>query len=77
MTKKKKTCYVCKQDRYLRGFTGIGKRRNNVCNLCLFKSSRKPIFMEDFELDQKNQPKNHKKLTAEELNAVIEQSFDE
>lgn len=43
--------------RYLRGFTGRGKKRNNVCNLCLFKNSREPIYMTDEELESKNQPK--------------------
>ena len=60
MKKKKKLCYKCNKFRYLRGFTGKGKRRNKMCNLCLFKNSRKLIYMSIEELDLKNNPSNPK-----------------
>ena len=68
MKKIKKLCYVCNQFRYLRGFKGKGKRRNNVCNLCLFRNSRKPIYMNDIELESKTSFHSGKTSTANELN---------
>lgn len=69
----KKLCYVCNTFRLIRGFSGTGKRRNKVCNLCLFKSSRKMLYMDHEALEQLNLPTNHKTLTGDEMNYKLEQ----
>lgn len=77
MKKVKKLCYNCNTFRYLRGFTGIGKRCNRICNLCLFKNSRKPIYMNDVELESKNTYHSGKTPTANELNGWSDtESYD-
>ncbi len=56
-------CYNCNTFRLKKGFTGRGKRRNKICNLCLFKNSRNPLYMSDSDLESANLPRIAKSPT--------------
>lgn len=63
MKKQKKLCYKCNMFRYLRGFTGKGKRRNSMCNICLKKSTRALIYMSPDRLRLASEPKINQTLS--------------